>query len=447
LIPQITAAKAGDVESTFSASSENMRGYLNTLKAAFDQMRQTEAQYVQQQSLRRLSTLMGIDRASLENSNVLMQLLGVTDLSQLGDERQIATVLQGLADGVSALQSKDVDSFNALKDQVGNLDSNSKGLFAQLLTKTGGSLSDLYSKYAAEQHALQQTISAAADKDQLRTKALGDALSGMLGSIRNGSQVLNTQIASDRKDIYGIEGEVRQLGDDSMISLSRLLHSVQSQSESADSALATAQRVNADRVASVRDVVISFVHAMQEYVDGSRSGFDDIKTKLDSYQDYLNHKLSVSDAYMLSAAQSTQTELSATADLAQALQNRIEAFNARAKQQLFNVEDERSAIEARHEQELTLLKNKLASVTRQVNDDQDSMSKQVDAWLSEEDADLGFGVSNPTNAKDAPDTVPDWARDDGSGVPSFLQKRNIRRHIRQNLRAIHREAANIGLVV
>jgi hypothetical protein len=75
------------------------------------------------------------------------------------------------------------------------------------------------------------------------------------------------------------------------------------------------------------------------------------------------------------------------------------------------------------------------------------MSKQVDAWLSEEDADLGFGVSNPTNAKDAPDTVPDWARDDGSGVPSFLQKRNIRRHIRQNLRAIHREAANIGLVV
>ena len=447
LIPQITASKAGDVESSFSASSENMRGYLNTLKAAFDQMRQTEAQYVQQQSLRRLSTLMGIDRASLENSNVLMQLLGVTDLSQLGDERQIATVLQGLADGVSALQSKDVDSFNALKDQVGNLDSNSKGLFAQLLTKTGGSLSDLYSKYAAEQHALQQTISAAADKDQLRTKALGDALSGMLGSIRNGSQVLNTQIASDRKDIYGIEGEVRQLGDDSMISLSRLLHSVQSQSESADSALATAQRVNADRVASVRDVVISFVHAMQEYVDGSRSGFDDIKTKLDSYQDYLNHKLSVSDAYMLSAAQSTQTELSATADLAQALQNRIEAFNARAKQQLFNVEDERSAIEARHEQELTLLKNKLASVTRQVNDDQDSMSKQVDAWLSEEDADLGFGVSNPTNAKDAPETVPEWASDDSSGVPSFLQKRNIRRHIRQNLRAIHREAAKIGLVV
>jgi hypothetical protein len=188
---------------------------------------------------------------------------------------------------------------------------------------------------------------------------------------------------------------------------------------------------------------------MQEYVDGSRSGFDDIKTKLDSYQDYLNHKLSVSDSYMLSAAQSTQTELSATADLAQALQNRIEAFNARAKQQLFNVEDERSAIEARHEQELSLLKNKLASVTRQVNEDQDAMSKQVDAWLNEEDADLGFGVSDsglpaPSNAPKT--VVPEWARDD-NGVPSFLQKRNIRRHIRQNLRAIHHEAAAIGLVV
>lgn len=460
MIPQITAAKAADVESTFSASSENMRGYLNTLKAAFDQMRQTEAQYVQQQSLRRLSTLMGIDRASLDNSNVLMQLLGVTDLSQLGDEQQIATTLQGLADGVSALQSKDADSFNALKDQVSHLDSNSKGLFAQLLTKAGGSLSELYTKYAEDQHALQQTISAAADKDHLRTQALSDALSGMLGSIRNGSQVLNTQIASDRKDIYGVDGDVRQLGDDSMISLSRLVHAVQSQSDSADSALATAQRVNADRVATVRDVVISFVEAMQQYVDGSRSGFEDIKMKLDSYQDYLNKKLSVSDSYMLSAAQSTQTELSATADLAQALQNRIEAFNARAKQQLFNVEEERSAIEARHEQELTLLKSKLASVTRQVNEDQDAMAKQVDAWLNEEDADLGFGVDEqgiaPTapaaSLSDAPRTVPDWANDDGT-VSSLLQERNIRRHhslvrnIRKNLRSIHEEAAAIGLVV
>ena len=394
---------------------------------------------------------------------MLMQLLGVTDLSQLGDEQQISTVLQGLADGVSALQNKDADSFNALKDQVGRLDSNSKGLFAQLLNKAGGSLSNLYSKYAEDQHALQQTISAAADKDNLRTKALGEALSGMLGSIRNGSQVLNTQIANDRKDIYSIDGDVRQLGADSMISLSKLLHSVQSQSDSADSALATAQRVNADRVASVRDVVISFVRAMQEYVTGSRSGFEDIKSNLDSYQDYLTKKLSISDSYMLSAAQSTQTELSATSDLAQALQNRIEAFNARAKQQLFNVEEERSAIEARHEQELAILKNKLASVTRQVNEDQESMAKQVSQWLNEEDADLGFGQDDSGNAdstksqsshpaSDAPRSVPDWATDDGS-ISSLVQEKDVHSHraierdIRKNLRAIHQEARAVGLVV
>lgn len=457
MIPNITATKAADTERIFAASNDNMKAYLSKLKEAFDKMRATESAYVRQQSLRRLSTLMGIDRASLDNSNVLMQLLGVSDLSQIGDEQQIATVLAGLAEGISQLQGKDDAAFQALKDRVMHLDSNSKGLFGQLMNKAGGSLATLYQKYAEDQHALQATIEAAADKDRLRAEALEDSLNGMLGSIRNGTLVLNGQLANDRKDIYGIEGSVRQLGDESMIALNRLLHSVEGQSSSADSALAAAQRVNADRVASVRDVVISFVRAMQEYVDGSRSGFDDIHSKLDAYKNFLDQKLSVSDSYMLNMAQSTQSQLSATAELAQALQSRIEAFNARAKQQLFHVEEERSAIESRHEEELTQLRAKLQKVTQQVSDDQESMSKQVDGWLAQEDGDLGFGVAeghSKTASRDAPEivvarTVPDWARDDSS----FVQMKSINKHdavvedLKRNLRAIHKEAASIGMMV
>jgi hypothetical protein len=334
------------------------------------------------------------------------------------------------------------------------------------MNKAGGTLANLYQKYAEDQHALQATIEAAADKDKMRSQALEDALSGMLGSIRNGSLVLNTQLANDRKDIYAIDGAVRQLGDESSIALSRLLHAVESQSTAADSAVAAAHRTNADRVASVRDVVVSFVTAMQEYVDGSRKGFDDIHSKLDSYKDFLDGKLSVSDSYMLGMAQNTQSELSATSELAQALQNRIEAFNARAKQQLFNVEDERSAIEARHERELNLLRSKLQNVTRQVEDDQRAMSLQVDQWLAEEDTDLGFGVSEgqprpaTTSASDASDSItadhdatPDWANDDEGAFPrsSFAETKPINRHealvqdIRRNLRAIHSEAKAIGI--
>ena len=431
MIPNVTASKAADTERIFAASNENMRTYLNNLKAAFDKMRTTESQYVQQQSLRRLSTLMGIDRSSLDNSNVLMQLLGVSDLSQLGDEKQIATVLAGLADGVSSLQAKNGDAFNALRSQITHLDANSKGLFGQLLNQAGGSLGAIYQKYAADQHALQATIEAAADKDNVRAQALDDALSGMLGSVRSGSLVLNTQLANDRKNIYAVDGAVRQLGDESAIALSRLLHSAQAQSTAADSALAASQRVNADRVASVRDVVIAFVRAMEEYVDGSRVGFDDIHTKLDKYKDFLDSKLGISDTYMLEMAQSTQSELTATTDLAQALENRIEAFNARAKQQLFNVEQERSAIEARHEDELNQLRSKLSDVGSKVADDQALVAKQVDDWLSEEDADLGFGAVEPAvtgspQSVTQPTKLPDWAQDASS---SFVEKRRIRRHI------------------
>ena len=455
MIPNVTATKADETERIFATSNENMRSYLTQLKGAFDKMRATESQYVQQQSLRRLSTLMGIDRASLDNSNVLMQLLGVTDLTQIGDQQQIATVLSGLADGVSELQKKNDGAFSALKDQVDHLDSNSKGLFSQLMNKAGGSLAAVYQKYADDQHALQATIEAAADKDRLRAQALEDALNGMMGSIRNGSLVLNTQLAKDRKDIYAVDGSVRQLGDESTIALSRLLHAVESQSDSADSAIAMAHRVNADRVASVRDVVLSFVQAMQEYVGGSRAGFDEIHKKLQDYKAFLDKKLGVSDSYMLGMAQSTQSELSATASLAEALQNRIEAFNARAKQQLFQVEEERSAIEARHEKELNLLRQKLQNVTLQVDDDQTTMGKQVDAWLAEEDADLGFGAQKSTGAMDAPDSstaVPDWARDD-EAFPrsSFMETKPIQRHesilndIKRNLRRIHEEARQIGI--
>jgi hypothetical protein len=468
MIPNVTATKAEETERIFATSNENMRAYLGQLKAAFDKMRATESQYVQQQSLRRLSTLMGIDRASLDNSNVLMQLLGVTDLSQIGDQQQIATVLAGLADGVSELQKKNDGAYAALKDQVDHLDSNSKGLFSQLMNKAGGSLAAVYQKYADDQHALQATIEAAADKDRLRAQALEDALNGMMGSIRNGSLVLNTQLAKDRKDIYTVDGAVRQLGDESTIALSRLLHAVESQSDSADSAIALAQRVNADRVASVRDVVMSFVRAMQEYVDGSRSGFDDIHEKLQDYKAFLDQKLGVSDSFMLGMAQSTQSELSATSRLAEALQNRIEAFNARAKQQLFQVEEERSAIEARHERELNLLKQKLVNVTRQVDDDQATMSKQVDSWLAEEDVDLGFGgsersskTSASSHAMDAGEMVaspntPDWAREDEeSSFPktSFIESKPINKHeailrdIKSNLRRIHEESRQIGITV
>ena len=456
MIPNITATKAEETEKIFAASNENMRAYLGKLKAAFDKMRATEANYVQQQSLRRLATLMGIDRASLDNSNVLMQLLGVTDLNQIGDQKQIATVLAGLADGVSELQKKNDGSYTALKERVENLGTNSKGLFNQLMNKAGGSLADVYSKYAADQHALKATIEAAADKDRLRAQALEDALSGMMGSIRNGSLVLNGQLAQDRKDIYAADGAVRQLGDESTIALSRLLHAVESQSQSADSAIALAQRTNADRVASVRDVVLSFVQAMQEYVEGSRAGFDDIHKKLQQYKGFLDEKLGVSDSYMLGMAQSTQSELSATANLAEALQNRIEAFNARAKQQLFQVEEERSAIEGRHEKELNLLKQKLQNVTRQVEEDQFAMSNQVDAWLAEEDADLGFGVgengAKPKGTSDTKEMTPDWAREDESfPKSSFVETKSVKAHeaivsdIRRNLRRIHEEAQEVGI--
>lgn len=459
MIPNITATKADETERIFAASNENMRAYLAKLKAAFDKMRATESNYVQQQSLRRLATLMGIDRASLDNSNVLMQLLGVTDLNQIGDQKQIATVLAGLADGVSELQKKNDGAYTALRDRVSTLGTNSKGLFTQLMNKAGGSLADVYSKYAADQRALQATIEAAADKDRLRAQALEDALSGMMGSIRNGSLVLNGQLAQDRKDIYAADGAVRQLSDESTIALSRLLHAVESQSSSADSAIALAQRTNADRVASVRDVVLSFVQAMQEYVDGSRAGFDDIHRKLEQYRGFLDQKLGVSDSYMLGMAQSTQSELSATASLAEALQNRIEAFNARAKQQLFQVDEERSAIEARHEKELNLMKQKLQNVTRQVEEDQIAMSNQVDAWLAEEDADLGFGVgehgakAKASDASEMKDShIPEWAKDE-EAFPrsSFVETKPIQEHeaivsdIRRNLRRIHEEAQSIGI--
>jgi hypothetical protein len=164
---------------------------------------------------------------------------------------------------------------------------------------------------------------------------------------------------------------------------------------------------------------------------------------------------------MLGMAQSTQSELSATASLAEALQNRIEAFNARAKQQLYHVEEERSAIEGRHEKELAVLRQKLQNVTRQVEDDQVAMSQQVDAWLAEEDADLGFSKSEKTTAPtstnlDVVGAVPDWAQeDDFIKFPrsSFVETKSISRHdalvgdIKRNLRRIHQEAVAIGLKV
>ena len=390
MIPNVTATKAADTEKMFSESNTQMQKYLGKLKLAFDRMRSTEADYVKQQSLRRLATLLGIDRASLDNSNVLMQLLGVTDLSQIGDQQQISTVLAGLADGVAGLEAKDTNAYAKLRDSITHLDSNSKGLFGQLMNKAGGSLTDLYNKYAEDQHALQMTIEAAADKDNIRAQALDDALNGMLGSVRNGALVLNGQLANDRKDLYAVDGAVRQLGDDSSLALSRLIRTAETQSASVDSALAMSQKVNADRVASVRDVVIAFVKAMEEYVGQSRSGFDDIHSKLNEYKSFLDSKLSTSDSFMLGMAQSTQSELEAVSGMVDALQSRVDSFNNRAKQQLYNLEEERSALQARHEREVTDLKQRLQSANTQIQDDQDSTSQQVDYWLSEEDADVGL---------------------------------------------------------
>ena len=390
MIPNVTASKAEDTEKMFSQSNTQMQGYLGTLKRAFDRMRTTEADYVKQQSLRRLATLLGIDRASLDNSNVLMQLLGVTDLNQLGDQQQISTVLAGLADGVAGLESKDSQAYASLRDSITNLDSNSKGLFGKLMNKASGSLTDLYNKYAADQHALQMTIEAAADKDNIRSQAMDDALNGMLGSVRNGALVLNGQLANDRKDLYALDGSVRQLGDDSSLALGRLIRTAESQSESVDSALAMSQKVNGDRVASVRDVVIAFVKAMEEYVGESRNGFEDIHSKLNDYKSFLDSKLNTSDSFMLGMAQSTQSELEAVSGMVDALQSRVDSFNNRAKQQLYNLEEERSALQARHEREMTDLKQRLQTASTQIQDDQDSTSQQVEYWLSEEDSDLGF---------------------------------------------------------
>jgi len=390
MIPNVTATKAADTEKMFSQSNSQMQGYLGQLKRAFDSMRATEADYVKQQSLRRLATLLGIDRASLDNSNVLMQLLGVTDLSQIGDQQQISTVLAGLADGVAGLQSKDSQAYSSLRDSITHLDSNSKGLFGKLMLKASGSLSELYNKYADDQHALQMTIEAAADKDNIRAQALDDALNGMLGSVRNGALVLNGQLANDRKDLYAVDGSVRQLGDDSSLALGRLIRTAESQSEAVDSALAMSQKVNADRVASVRDVVISFVRAMEEYVGESRSGFDDIHSKLNEYKSFLDTKLNTSDSFMLGMAQSTQSELEAVSSMVDALQSRIDSFNNRAKQQLYNLEEERSALQARHEREMTELKQRMQSAMNQIQDDQDSTAQQVEYWLAEEDSDLGL---------------------------------------------------------
>jgi exonuclease VII large subunit len=150
------------------------------------------------------------------------------------------------------------------------------------------------------------------------------------------------------------------------------------------------QKVNADRVASVRDVVIAFVKAMEEYVGQSRSGFDDIHSKLNEYKSFLDSKLSTSDSFMLGMAQSTQSELEAVSGMVDALQSRVDSFNNRAKQQLYNLEEERSALQARHEREVTDLKQRLQSANTQIQDDQDSTSQQVDYWLSEEDSDLGL---------------------------------------------------------
>jgi len=463
MIPNVTAAKAADTEELFSTSNEQMQKYLSILKTAFDNMRNTEANYVKQQSLRRFASLVGIDRASLDNSNVLMQLVGVSDLSQLGNSQQIATVLAGLADGVQALQKKDGDAYTSLRENINHLDSNSKGLFGQLMNKATGSLLGLYDKYADDQHQLLMTIEAASDKDSLRAQALDDALNGMLGSIRNGSFVLNGQLASDRKDLYGLDGSVRQLGDEASLALSRLLRSAEAQSTAADSALAMSQKVNADRVASVRDVVISFVRAMEEYVNDSRHGFDDIHDKLKSYKGLLENKLTTSDQFMLQMAQSTQSGLTAVTSMADAFQNRVDAFNNRAKQQLFNLQEERSQLQSRHEVEINELKQKLTSAQTQIKDDQDSISQQIDYWLNEEDVDLGFVTKNVTTSTTTAASGNTTAA--AAALPgrtsSFLETRKwsspVHSHdvsreelmddVRDNLDRIHEEARTIGIMV
>ena len=102
----------------------------------------------------------------------------------------------------------------------------------------------------------------------------------------------------------------------------------------------------------------------------------------------------------------------------------------------------------------------------QVEDDQKSMSAQVDKWLSEEDTDLGFGVSEgeikpaahaplldaPEVKADSNPVVPEWATDDESFPrSSFVEAKSVNRHdslvqdIRRNLRAIHSEAKSIGI--
>jgi hypothetical protein len=432
-----------------------MQKYLQTLKTAFDNMRSTEANYVKQQSLRRLASLVGIDRASLDNSNVLMQLVGVADLSQLGDARQISTVLAGLADGVSMLQKKDANAYTQLRENINHLDSNSKGLFGQLMNKATGSLLGLYDKYADDQHQLMMTIQAAADKDSIRAKALDDALSGMLGSVRNGTFVLNGQLAEDRKNLYGLDGSVRRLEDESALALSRLVRSAEAQSSSADSALAMAQKVNADRVASVRDVVIAFVRAMEEYVNDSRGGFDDIHSKLGDYKSLLDGKLEASDKFMLEMAQSTQSELAAVSSMTDAFQNRIDAFNNRAKQQLYNLEEERSALQARHEEEMNELRQKLKIATNQIKDDQESTSQQVDYWLNEEDTDLGFAApKTPTSDSASTTTVAGGSfietrrRGWSSPIhPHDISSQALIEDIKDNMRHIHQEARSIGIMV
>ena len=385
-IPNITAEKLDNTAATLAQNKRVMQLYISNLSDAFEAQRAAEAAYVQQQSILRLSAILGIDQATLKSKVGLLNSLSAHSSSSTEAAKKTAEALSALADSVSASRDSNSAALKSVQDQITNLSSNTGSLSSFFATNLNKQFSDVYIRQQEAQTNLSKQIQAEAIRTGNLSNVLGNQLSKVVADLQNKSIQATLALATDQQDIFRMGSTVRSLGDDARKQLIILLHQVQNEVGEANRINAAISKTGATRISTVQGVMNEFAGVVQSYLGDARDDFTDIKENLEGFKKSLSEQIKVEEDYLIGMANTSVTATSQSKAAQSALADRMKNFAQKIQKSLNDLQEERSVIQTRNENEFQELQSEVEAAVKRVKADQAQTASDIQGWLDEEDA-------------------------------------------------------------
>ena len=397
-LPDLTSAKLTDTADSLEANSKVMSEYIEKLKVAFEAQRSAEAAYVQQQSLLRLSAILGVDRATLETKVGLMTQVDGAGLTGTALAQKMAAALASLADAVQASDAQDGKLMKDIKDQVSSLGSNAASLTGFFQNQLSKEFSEVYVQQQEAQAAMSKMIA----EETARTGNYSQALAGQLKEVTKAledSSIRNSlAMAGDKKNLFSLTGDMTAVSDQARLQLVRLLHEVQKEVEEAQRVNKAVQATGSAKISSVHQVLAQFSDVIGGYLKDSRAQFDQVRSRLATFKGDVSTRLKKSEDYVVALAGTAGDAAGATSESQSALSDRMQTFSESVQKDLVDLEQERSAMLQRSENEVSELRAAVDRTVSKVKVMQDKADTDIQSWLDSEETRVDDLITNATKS-------------------------------------------------